>query len=209
MSRHKLAPFLAALAFAVSPLAGKARADDTPVQPRKLAAAIRNGEIIGREQVRRVFVTCETNEFLFVAPHGLRVDADPAMVSVVSPDATFFLTVRILGVAAPSPNAESPDFHRNLVLNRFPGAKVLEEYSKSAAGREALTFDLRVEIARQVERAVCVALVSSASGILEFTLNADPAKLEEARKAFNTVLRTFSNKADGELEMVTCETGQS
>jgi hypothetical protein len=214
MSHLKSVCLIAAVVSALLLPAGVAPAGDSPgqqetVQPRMLEAAIQNGEIVGWEQVRRVFVTCGTNEFVFVAPYGLRIDANPAMVTVVSADSTYFLTFRILRAADADPNLENLDSYRELVFNRFPGAKVVEEYSKSAAGRNGPAFELRVKIASGVERAVWVALIPSAAGVLEFTLNADLSKSTDAKQAFNSGLRTFRSNENGKLEITTRVLDQS
>lgn len=197
---------VAAVFCALSLIAKVAQAEDSPgkqeiLQPRTFEAAIRNGEIIGWQQVRRVFVTCGTNQFVFVAPYGLRIDANPDRVALVSTDSTYFLAFRILSTAVADPNPGNTDFHREFLLNQFPGAKVMEEFSKTAAGRNGPACELRVKIAGGVERAVWVALIPSAAGVLEFTLNADFSKSADARNAFNSLLRTFRSNESGKLEI--------
>jgi len=214
MSRLKYDCCLAAASLAVLCLAGNVQADDSAVeqlidQPQKFGTTIHNCEIIGREQVRRVFVSHATNEFIFTAPYGLRVEAKPAMLAVVSPDSTFFLTFRILSSTLPELNLGNLDSYRDLVFDRFPEAKVTEESSKTIVGRTGPTFDLRVKFAGGVERNVRVVLIPSAAGLLEFTLNADTSKLADARNAFNIVLRTFRSNEHGKLEIVPRVSDQS
>jgi hypothetical protein len=196
----------AAVVCALSLIANVAPADDSSgqkeiFQPRTFEAKIRNGETIGWEQVRRVFVTSGTNEFVFVAPLGLRADANLNRMVLQSADSTYFLSFRILRTADADPNPENADVYREFLLNQFPGAKVTEEFSRTAAGRNGPAFDLRVNIARGVERAVSVALIPSAAGVLEFTLNADLSKSSDARNAFNSMLRTFRSNENGKLEI--------
>jgi hypothetical protein len=198
------AAILGALSLVLSSArAGDSSAPQTAFLPRMFEAAIRNGEIVGREgQTRRVFVTRGTNEFYFVVPQGMRVEVNPDMVAVVSADSTYFLTLRILSTATANPDSGNLDFYREMVSTRFPGVKVMEEYPQAAAGRNGLAFELRVKIVGGVERAVCVALIPSAAGVLEFTLNTDTAKLTDARNAFNTVQRTFRSNENGKLEII-------
>lgn len=214
MSHRKSISFLAALAFALSLFADNVQADNSPgqkpaIQPRPFEAVVRNGEIIGWEQVRRVFVNCGTNQFVFVAPHGLRVEASPAMVAVASPDSTYYLAFRVLSAAEVDPNSDNVDFYRELACGRFPRVKVVEETAKAAAGRSGFAFDMRVKIVGEVERTVYVALIPSAAGVLEFTLNADPAKLTDARNAFNIMLRTFRSNESGKIDITPTVSGQS
>lgn len=206
MSRRKFICFLAIVTVLVSRLAGNAQED---VQPQKFDTAIQNCEIIGREQVRRVLVSHATNEFIFTAPHGLRVEAKPAMLAVVSADSTFFLTFRILDSRLTELNSGNLDSYRDLVFNQFPEAKVTEESSKTVCGRTGPTFDLRVKITRGMERDIRVVLIPSAAGLLEFTLNADITKLADAKNAFNIVLRTFRSSENGKLDAVPRVSDQS
>jgi hypothetical protein len=191
---------------ALSLVARVAQADDSAsrkktLEPRTFGAEVRNGEIVGWQQVRRVFVTCGTNEFIFVAPYGLRTDSNPDRVTLVSSDYRYFLAFRILSTAVADSDPGNPDFHRELLLNQFPGATVIEESSKTVAGRNGPAFGLRVKIAGGVERAVCVALIPSAAGVLEFSVNADLSKSSEAMNAFNSLLRTFRSNESGKLEL--------
>jgi hypothetical protein len=205
------AAILGALALVLGSVrAGESPAPQTAFWPRTFEAATRNGEIVGWEgQTRRVFVTRGTNEFFFVVPQGMRVEVNPDMVAVVSADSTYFLTFRILSAAAADPDSGNLDVYREMVSTRFPGARVMEEYPTAAAGRNGVVFDLRVKIVGGVERAVCVALIPSAAGVLEFTLNTDTAKSADARNAFNTVQRTFRTNENGKLEIIARVSDQS
>jgi hypothetical protein len=172
--------------------------------PRKFEVALKNGETVGWEQVRRVFVTSGTNEFVFVVPQGLRMDSNPDKVTLVPTDSSYFLTFRILSavpIGIGKSNTSNPDFCRRYVLDRFPAAQILEEFSKTAASRNGPAFELRSKAEGGMERALCVALVPSEAGVLEFTLNADLSKLADAKAAFHSLLRTFRSNESGKLEI--------
>lgn len=181
--------------------AGISRGKQELFLPRKFEAAIKNGEIVGWEQVRRVFVTLGTSEFVFAVPQGLRMDANPDKVTLVSTDSSYFLTFRILSAAVAESNTSNPDSCRRYVLDRFPAAQILEESSKTAARRHGPAFEMRSKAVGGMERALCVVLVPSEAGALEFTLNADLSKSADAKAAFNSLLRTFRSNESGKLEI--------
>lgn len=198
---------IAAALCSVSLIAGGAYADDSPVErspflPRTFDAAVKNGETIGWEQVRRVFMSCGTNEFLSAVPQGLRVEIATDKVTLVSTDATYFLTFRILDKAVTDPNLTRLDSYRQLALNQFPDSKVLEEFSQTAAGRRGPAFELRWTAAGASERVSRMAFIPSAAGILEFSLNADLKKSAAGQSAFTLLLRTFRSIEDGKVEII-------
>jgi hypothetical protein len=205
------AAILGALSLVLgSARAGEPSAPQTAFRPRTFVAAIRNGEIVGREeQMRRVFVTRGTNEFCFVVLQGMRVEVNPDKVALVSADATYFLTFRILSPGDAGPGlADSPP-GREFLVNQFPNAKVVDEFSRTAAGQDGPALELRYTAAGGMERAVWVALIPSAAGLLEFCLNADPPKAADGQFAFNSLLRTFRSNENGRLEITTRVPDQS
>lgn len=204
------AAILGALALVLgSARAGESPAPQTAFLPRTFEAAIRNGEIVGWEgQTRRVFVTRGTNEFFFVVPQGMRVEVNPDKVALVSADATYFLTFRILNAETAGPGLANSG-GRQFLLNQFPNAKVVEEFSRTAAGQTGPALELQYKAAGGMERAVWVALIPSAAGLLEFCLNADPPKAADGQFAFDSMLRTFRSNENGKLEITTRVLDQS
>jgi hypothetical protein len=190
--------------------AGESFAPQTAFRPRTFEAATRNGEILGREgQTRRVFVTRGTNEFYFVVPQGMRVEINPDKVSLVSADSTFFLTFRVLSPGDADPGVANSAPGREFLVNQFPNAKVVDEFSRTAAGQNGPALELRYKAAGGIERAVWAALIPSAAGMLEFCLNADPPKAADGQFAFNSLLRTFRSNENGRLEVITRVRDQS
>jgi hypothetical protein len=198
----------------LSLMAKTAQSGDLPAkqenfQPRTFEAAVHDGETIGWQQVRRVIVTCGTNEFGFIAPYGLRVSGSQDNVTLAATNYTYFLAFRILATTIVQANPGDTGGHREFLLRQFPGAKILEEYSKTAAGLNGPAFDLRVKTDAGTERAVCVAMIPCAAGVLEFSLNADLARAADAKAAFNFLLRTFRSNERGKLEFAAGVTDNS
>ena len=170
--------------------------------PRPFDASVKNGEIVGREQVRRVFVSCGTNEFVFAVPVDLRVDVRANKVTLISPDASYFLSFRIVLPADSDSGGSITDPYRRHVMDQFPDAKIVEEASQSAAGRSGPAFEMQWKAGSGPERNVRVALIPSPAGLLEWSLNADSAKVAAGRSASSYLLRTFQSNERGAIEIV-------
>ncbi len=214
MSRPKSFGFPIAALLALASLTGSIRAQDlsarqTALAPRAFQAATRMGETIGWEQTRRVFITCGTNEFVFVVPQGLRVEVNPDKVSLVSADSTYFITFRILKPADAEAPASGDIAARAFLVNQFPEARVLAEFSRTAANRTGPALELQFIAVGKIERTACATLIPSAAGMLEFCLNADVSKYPHAEPEFNSLLRTFGSNEQGKLEVVTRTTDNS
>ena len=174
-------------------------------QPRAFEAAVYNVETTGWQQMQRVAVAAGTNKFDFVAPYGLRLSANADLLTLASTNATYFLAFRILDTIGAEPNLGNrgnTDSQREYLLAQFPGANVIEEFSKTAASQTGPAYELRVKSAGDAERAVCVVFIPSAAGVLEFSCNAQPSKASEAKVAFNSLLRTFRSNQFGKLEIL-------
>ena len=102
------------------------------------AAWVEHGEFIGDEQLRRLFVTCGTNQLGMLVPTGLRADLSRAdRVTLTAPDMSYYLTVKIKETEFRSQNSEfwiqDSGFRSRLqqqVLEHFPGAMLTEESSR-------------------------------------------------------------------------------
>ncbi len=198
-TRSFTAAILLSLQFALPALAGADLKEYPTAEPCPLKVAVCGGETVGWEQIRRVLINAGTNEFVFVAPQGLRIQTEQTKVEVTPTAFSFFLTFRILTNAA-GLDLEDLNAARALTLNRFPEARCVEENPKSVAGKTGSALNLRYNKGG-VEHVICVALIPSAAGVLEFTLFAPQEKSPEARNAFNMILRTFRSNEGSKLEI--------
>ena len=149
------------------------------------------------------YVTFATNKFGFVMPDGFRLETQDAQkVTLVSADFNCLLTFRVLEPLAPGDAELDPAPYRDLVLNRHPGGKILEEFSLAAAGRRGPVFDLRWNATGAVPRRERVLFIPSAAGVLEFGLVSSLDKFEAGRLGFSSLLSSFrAAGADGRLVM--------
>ncbi len=106
------------------------------------------------------YVTFGTNKFGFVMPDGFRLETqDHQKVTLVSADLNCLLTFRVL---EPIPGGDGePDlaYYRQLLLNRHPGGKIVDEFTLTAVSRRGPAFDLLWKAAGTVPRRERVAFI--------------------------------------------------
>lgn len=181
-----------------------ARAEErTNVEPRRevvsFAAWMEHGEFIGEDQIRRLYLSVGSNQCGFIVPSGLRVDVSRAdRVTLSAPDLSYFLMIRIRGNSA-----GVMDGFRKQALQDYPGALLTEESSAEAAGRSGPMFNLRWKQAEGVDRAVTVAFIPNAAGVLEFSVVAEKGKSSEAQSTLVGLLQRLQSAERGRLKMET------
>jgi hypothetical protein len=148
------------------------------------------------------YVTVGTNKFGFVMPDGFRLETESRQkVTLVSGDFNCLLTFRVLELAPGADTEPEITYYRQLLLDRHPGGKIVDEFSLAALSRRGPAFDLRWN-AGEVARRERVLFIPSAAGVLEFSLISSLEKFEAGRQAFNAFLITFRTpQADGRLIM--------
>lgn len=170
--------------------------------PTTLSAALRSEEIIGSEAVKRAYVHSGTNEFAFVVPPGFRFDgSNPEKLVLVKNDYTCFINFRVVKPGPSEAGELKVEGLRQTLLSRYPGARVLEEFTQSAANQSGPAFDLQFRSAADVLQSARVVFIPSAAGVLEFTLVANADQFTDGREAFNTLLLTFCTNQGGKLEI--------
>lgn len=197
-------PVITALLITAGALAGTAAAQSfaeaTRTDHPAVQTVLKSEEVIGAETVKRAYINFGTNEFAFVVPAGFRLDAlTSGKIALVKEDYTCSISL----VFKDAPAATSPslraDTLRQTLLDRFPGAKIEEEFSRSAANHSGPAFDLHVPNGAggvQYARVVCIPFNA---GIIEFTLLASTNQISTSQYAFDSILLTFCSNEEGEL----------
>ncbi|MFO1513118.1 MAG: hypothetical protein U1F83_09435 [Verrucomicrobiota bacterium] len=190
-------------------LVGFLQADEEEAKPNNptdvttIVAWVENGEFIGEEQIRRLYVNAGSNHLGFIVPTGLRVDVSrPERVTLTAPDLSFFLTLRILGSTLPA-GGGSPDTFRQQTMQHYPGAVLSDESTAEVAGRRGPVFNLRWKPAEGLDRVVIVAFIPNAAGVLEFSIVAERGKAAEAQNALSGLLQRFQSTEGARLRMET------
>src|SRR5690349_18861955 len=133
VSSHKLIALLPLALLSARPLVGHLYADPfyAPNQSdqRTLQVSVKKEELVGgtnERQVERVYLTSGTNQFAFAVPEGFRVDAsNPQKIVLTDSSCSCFITFRF--VTSSRAESVSASSSREMVLSRFPGAKISQE----------------------------------------------------------------------------------
>jgi len=171
--------------------------------PQRLDINIQRGEMMGRDQVVRYFINSGTNQFLFVLPPNTRSEGqNPETLVLAGTDGPYFLSFRILGFGPADADPDKASARKEAVLDRYVGARNIEDFVMNVAGREAQGIQLRQELPAVGQRLVRVLLVPCRAGLLEFTINTDSRKAALANLALSNLLGTFQSNENGKIRIV-------
>jgi hypothetical protein len=155
----------------------------------------------GLAAANRVYVTAGTNKFAFQLPEGFRLEtADPQKITLVSADYNSLLTWRILGpVPSGNPGLSSASC-RELLMERHPGGKIMEEFTLASLGRRGPAFDFRWSAKGGGPRDERIVFIPALAGVLEFSLVSSPERFKAAQSELGLLLLSFrASDAKGKL----------
>lgn len=214
MLPHKLILLALATGFGHQLLAEPARPEEsaagsTPALT-SLNATVLDGEMIGWEQYRRVFMNVGGQRLMLVVPQEFRADiSNLEKVVLVNADYSCVLSFRIAVPGCVAPTALNADLGRAWLTARLGDLKFEEEFSLSAGNGSGPAFDLICKM-DGVVRASRVAFIASPFGVLEFTSLSSPEKFEAAKANLRYVLRSFRiGDANGKLEILPAARGDT
>jgi hypothetical protein len=152
---------------------------------------------------RRAFVTAGTNRFAFCVPEGFRLEpSTPDLVSFVSLDYHSLLTFHIASPGSPAGQEPGAAICRQAVLEQHPGAKILHQFTLTAANRAGPAFDAVWSAPGGLQRDQRVAFIPSMAGTLEFGLVCTTDTFQKAQYDLNFLLLTFrASDAQGKLDL--------
>lgn len=195
----RLTKLPALLAFWALTIVGLAQAEpdnntepQTAPSPIQLHATVQNGEIVGFEQMRRVFITVGSRRLVFLLPLEYHANvSDPKKIVLFKSDLTCRFTLRILEAAETSgTNLVSAERCRAWATNRFDEASITEELTLSAGGGTGPAFDLICKQDR-VTRNVRLGFVATSVGVLECELATSPEQFAAAKTMMRILLRSL------------------
>lgn len=162
----------------------------TRPSPVLLQATVQNGEIVGFEQKRRIFINVGSRRLVFLLPLGFHASvSDPEKIVLFNNNLTCAFTLRILETAASSgTNGLSAELCRSWVTARFDEAIIKEDLTVSAGGETGPAFDLMCKQDR-VTRNVRIGFVATSVGVLEFELATSPEQFDAAKTMMRALLR--------------------
>jgi hypothetical protein len=142
---------------------------------------------------------CQGQEFSFLSPAGWRLATDPTQGRLVfqSHDFSATITARFQRVGPTNPAPVRLASLRQEVMERFPGATLLEEVPCHTGNLQGRSFALRQRVQGGVVQWFRLAIVPLPAGRLEFTLAAPPQRAEALQAEFTTFLTSFSQVQAG------------
>lgn len=171
--------------------------------PPALKAAVRGDDFVGGRTVNHAYVTFGTNRFSFIVPDGYRVDSsNPEKLVVVNEGYDCFIGFRVVSSMPPDTRELKADTCRELLLSRYPGAQITEEYIRTVANHSGPAFDFQWRNASGTMQAGRVIFVPMTAGIVEFSLITREDIISVGRQFFHALVRTFRTDESGKLEVV-------
>lgn len=201
-SHNKSLPGLAAALCLGLLSGGTVRAEDSYAPP-PMKVLIRTELPNVQPPFHRAFVTSETNKFAFLIPDGLQVHNDPlhGRINLSNVEGNRYISFTILDPAPSERRKLNPDTYREMVMNHYSNAKILEEGSRGAAGQSGPAFDIQWIGAGGILQETRVVFVPTAAGVLEFTATTSADMFPEFQGGFNNLLGTFCLSTDGKLDV--------
>jgi hypothetical protein len=185
-----------------------ARPAPARLAPTALNATVQDGEIIGNEQRRRVFMNVGGRRLMLAVPQGFRaVNANPEKIVLVNRDYSCVLSFRIAAPGSATAASLNAELCRGWLSAQLDDLKIQEEFSLTAANQSGPAFEVSYN-ADGVSRSSQVAFIPSPVGVLEFSLASSPEVFQAAKSDFRGLLRCFRiSDADGKLEILPAQGG--
>jgi len=164
-------------------LAATLRAADTP---KMFATRI---DIPERGEVPGYLFVVGTNKFSFIAPQGWKPEGKVERREVVfmAPDLDASLTLKILG----STNSMTAKEVRESLEQRFPNARLLNEFNCHGATQSGWGFDLEQVAAEKARVRIRLGVVPLPDGVAEVVLRAPAARIGDLYFVFGRFLASF------------------
>jgi hypothetical protein len=171
-------------------------------RPAPFSTQLKREETSGPDIVQRAYIACGTNRFAFVVPPEYRLDgSNPEKIVLSNADYSSFISFRIVAPLNFPAQALEPEKCRQRMLECYPGAKVLEEFSQSAANHSGPAFDVRWTNSSNAVQFARVAFIPSPAGVLEFSLVATDGNFKQGEYFLNSVMLTFRSNEGGKLDI--------
>jgi hypothetical protein len=189
-------------ALTLNPADAQEPSPDAPTNraPRMLAK-LKGEESIGDRVVERVYVDFGSSRYAFVLPPGYRMDAtsEKERITLSTPDYSTFITLRILSPQTEGGAGLNSVPCRSLLLERYPGAKILEEFLQSAADRSGPAFDFQFTNRSGAVQCGRLAFIPARGAVLEFSVITPTDQFGDGQYWLSSVMSTFRSNNQGKL----------
>ncbi len=199
-----LRPAIAILFCLLWAPAGVARADETSANATPLQASLIPEQVHYTEPVYRAYVNAGGSKFAFIVPQGFRIQGDPmkGKLTLVNASGNCTLTFSVLDPAPADNRTLNSATYRDLLANRHPKAKILQESARGAGGRTGPAIDLEWKVADNLAQSQRAVFIPSSAGVLEFTATTTRANFASLQASLDLVLNTFACSTNGKLEVI-------
>ena len=196
-----LAGILPGISLLAGPLADDGVSSNSASNAPSFKAEVRYEGGPGFSPAYRAYLTVGTNRFAFLIPSGFRLRvSEQRRVQLIKADYSCLLTVQFLEglpLGAKELNIESG---RETVLQRYPGARILDQSAPKVCGCAGLSYDLEWIAPGKLVQRTRVILVGTNAGIMELSLTSSPEQFGAAQRGFNTLLLTLvASDSSGKL----------
>ncbi|HNQ71980.1 MAG TPA: hypothetical protein PKN95_00050 [Verrucomicrobiota bacterium] len=173
------------------------------LRPLALHATVQDGEIVGFEQIHRIFMSVNQRRLMFMLPQQYRVELKhPEKITLANADFTALLAVRVLTAAEGASAPGSSAGYRAWITSRWPDLILLNEGTFSAAKSSGPAFEFSCKV-DDVARKVQIGFVPTPVGILEFSAVCSPETFASAKSTLYVLMRSFQiSDPDGKLNIV-------
>jgi hypothetical protein len=205
MSLPKTIGFVTVVALLVGMAADTASAQEASEGavtnlPTALSTELKSEEMVGLQPVQRAYVTFGTNRFAFVVPYGYRMDAsNPEKIALFNADYSSYIVFRVAEPLTYAARELPSTTYREVVLARYPNAKILDEFTQRAANHSGPAFDVQWTNSAHITQFTRVAFIPSAAGVLEFSLVSNAGKFTEGQYFLSYVMLSFRTNEGGKL----------
>lgn len=144
-------------------------------------------------EVTEYVLRVEDREFRFIPRRKWTVKYDPTKktVTLLPPDLEAGLSFTITTEPDEVLADMKPERLRELILTRYPGARITSEFKCYTGGRSGLAFEFELMLEKETTAAFRVAFVPFDGGVIEFELKTTGSNLAAYHHTFGNLLNSF------------------
>ncbi len=142
--------------------------------------------------VTRCLLSTEKGTYGFMPPHSWRIEVDSGekRVNMTSQDSTL-ITIRSLDDAAGSGGSKSAEWMRDLVMNRYPDGKIVEDFACFTEGAAGRAFDIELNTSIGTKLLSRLVFVPINGETIEFHLTAHTSTFRSDAVTLSSLLTSF------------------
>lgn len=150
----------------------------------------------------RAYMTVGSEKFSFFVPAKFRLGGDTlhGRLTVSSFESDVNITLVFLDHLAGGREL-SKDFCHEILAERYPNGKIVEEFTRPILGRGAITFDVEWKTADGLLQKARASFVPTVAGTMELTVSGGMKKFTASVQSFNEVAGSLEAAVNGKLKV--------